>query len=173
MRLRDGTILMHARAPYDPVKAHAYYMRTRKLKGRRKGKGLTPVKSAGKTSFPVTKSSKTIKAEFTKEQEVYVTERINQIKQRLTELSSRVNKMKAMVREEAKKPVKETPKSKESTKKESTKKESTKKEIKKANIEKVVKTDPVVEFELKVTEIKDRLVAAVAKQRALFAASRE
>ncbi len=38
MKLPDGTILMHEKAPYDPVKAHEYYMRTRKLKGL-KGKG--------------------------------------------------------------------------------------------------------------------------------------
>lgn len=32
------------RAPYDPKKAHEYYMRTRKLKGRKKGKGEDPKK---------------------------------------------------------------------------------------------------------------------------------
>lgn len=37
MRLPDGTVLMHGTAPYDPAKARAYYLRTRKLKGRKKG----------------------------------------------------------------------------------------------------------------------------------------
>lgn len=37
MRLPDGTMLMHGRTPYDPVKAHEYYLRTRELKGRKKG----------------------------------------------------------------------------------------------------------------------------------------
>jgi len=37
MRLSDGTTLMHGTAPYDPAKARAYYLRTRKLKGRKKG----------------------------------------------------------------------------------------------------------------------------------------
>lgn len=41
MRLPDGSILMHGdlehRAPYDARKAHEYYLRTRKLKGREKG----------------------------------------------------------------------------------------------------------------------------------------
>ena len=37
MDLPDGTTLMHAGRPYDPKKAHEYYLRTRKLKGRRKG----------------------------------------------------------------------------------------------------------------------------------------
>lgn len=42
MLLPDGTILVHTDEngfthAYDPVKAHEYYMRTRKLKGRKKG----------------------------------------------------------------------------------------------------------------------------------------
>lgn len=42
MRLPDGTILMHAGRPYDPVKAHEYYLRTRKLKGRKRGQAQPP-----------------------------------------------------------------------------------------------------------------------------------
>jgi hypothetical protein len=42
MKLPDGTVLMHGdlehRAPYDPRKAHEYYLRTRRLKGRRRGR---------------------------------------------------------------------------------------------------------------------------------------
>lgn len=41
MKMPDGSTLMHGSAPYDPVKARAYYLRTRKLKGRKKG--VTPV----------------------------------------------------------------------------------------------------------------------------------
>lgn len=33
----DDSALLHARSSYDPVKAREYYLRTRKLKGRRKG----------------------------------------------------------------------------------------------------------------------------------------
>jgi hypothetical protein len=33
---------MHADAPYDPKKAHEYYLRTRKLKGRKAGAGQPP-----------------------------------------------------------------------------------------------------------------------------------
>lgn len=36
MKLPDGSPLMHGRRPYDPAKAREYYLRTRKLKGRRK-----------------------------------------------------------------------------------------------------------------------------------------
>lgn len=37
MELPDGTTLMHGPRAYDPKKAHEYYLRTRKLKGRKKG----------------------------------------------------------------------------------------------------------------------------------------
>jgi len=37
MDLPNGEVLMHAGRPYDPKKAHEYYLRTRKLKGRKKG----------------------------------------------------------------------------------------------------------------------------------------
>ena len=37
MQLPNGSVLMHDRSPYDPKKAHEYYLRTRKLKGRKKG----------------------------------------------------------------------------------------------------------------------------------------
>lgn len=37
MQLPDGTVVMHGKKPYDPVKARQYYLRTRQLKGRQKG----------------------------------------------------------------------------------------------------------------------------------------
>lgn len=37
MKLPDGSTLMHGPQPYDPAKAREYYLRTRKLKGRKKG----------------------------------------------------------------------------------------------------------------------------------------
>lgn len=42
MRLPDGSTLMHGAAPYDAAKAHQYYLRTRKLKGRKKGAKVDP-----------------------------------------------------------------------------------------------------------------------------------
>lgn len=42
MQLPDGTTLMHGKRPYDPVKAREYYLKTRKLKGRRKGSVAPP-----------------------------------------------------------------------------------------------------------------------------------
>lgn len=37
MELPNGEVLMHGAKPYDPKKAHEYYLRTRNLKGRKKG----------------------------------------------------------------------------------------------------------------------------------------
>jgi chromosome segregation ATPase len=42
VRLPNGEVLMHANAPYDPKKAHDYYLRTRKLKGRKPGTAQPP-----------------------------------------------------------------------------------------------------------------------------------
>jgi hypothetical protein len=49
MRLPDGTILMHGKQPYDALKAHQYYLRTRHLKGRKKSDSYTIITSDGKT----------------------------------------------------------------------------------------------------------------------------
>lgn len=59
----EDFILKHADVPkkvYDPVKAHEYYMRTRKLKGRRQLRFGTPTKKVGgavgkKTTGPTRK----------------------------------------------------------------------------------------------------------------------
>ena len=36
LKLPDGGVLMHGKRPYDPAKAREYYLRTRKLNGRKK-----------------------------------------------------------------------------------------------------------------------------------------
>lgn len=81
MRLDDGTILMHGRAPYDPVKAHEYYMRTRKLKGRKKGSSTYTLKSS--TGSEVTLTSKQLAA-----QKANAAERIAELQKKLTNLNS-------------------------------------------------------------------------------------
>lgn len=55
MELPDGTILMHIQAPYDPVKAHEYYIRNRKLKGLQGGAKITPKKDIAKYQTALTK----------------------------------------------------------------------------------------------------------------------
>jgi len=48
MELPNGEVLMHGPRPYDPKKAHDYYIRTRHLKGRKKGQVNPKVASLAK-----------------------------------------------------------------------------------------------------------------------------
>lgn len=48
MELPNGETLMHGTRPYDPKKAHEYYLRTRNLKGRKKGQYDPKVASLAK-----------------------------------------------------------------------------------------------------------------------------
>lgn len=52
MRLANGEVIMHAGQPYDPQKAHDYYERTKKLKGRKKGQGDTLKPANGQPKAP-------------------------------------------------------------------------------------------------------------------------
>lgn len=45
MKHPTGDVIMHDGRPYDPVKAHDYYLRNRHLKGRRHGSGQAPAPS--------------------------------------------------------------------------------------------------------------------------------
>lgn len=60
MRLPDGTILMHrVDQAYDPAKAHAYYERTKKLKGRKPRASTTTVsRSAGQPTAAARRGAK-------------------------------------------------------------------------------------------------------------------
>lgn len=79
MQLPDGSVLMHGNAPYDPVKAHEYYMRTRHLKGRRKGGSFTVTEANGKTVK--------LSAQQLAEQKAYAAHRVSQIKKNLADLN--------------------------------------------------------------------------------------
>lgn len=78
MRLLDGTVLMHDGLPYDPQKAHEYYMRTRKLHPRQGGGSYTVTTSNGKTLK--------LSSQQLAEQKVYAAARVEQIKKNLSDL---------------------------------------------------------------------------------------
>lgn len=174
MRLDDGTILMHGRAPYDPVKAHEYYIRTRQLKGRKKGQPTFSVKKPSGSTVVLTARQLT-------EQRAYAAERINNIKQKLAELTSQLHKAMGEAREkkakserEAKKPPTAAEKSEAARE---SKKYRTKNRQKLANKRKSEartekEADPVKALQTKIEGIKKRLSAAVAIQRALTGAVR-
>lgn len=80
-------VLEHAKKPYDPVKAHEYYMRTRKLHPRKKGVSYTVQRGNGRT---VKLSAK----ELT-EEKLYAQHRVTVIKGRLETLQSELQKKMA------------------------------------------------------------------------------
>jgi hypothetical protein len=174
MKLSDGTVLMHGKTPYDPKKAHDYYMRTRHLKGRKKG-----------SSYTVTKNNHTytLTAHQLEEQKAYAAMRVSKITARLNELRS---KLQERMREAQKKKVsvdkKPTAADKSKEKRQAKQyRQSHRQELSnKAKTRRVThpktKTtthkDPVAELERKITEVKNRLEAAVQTQRALMGATR-
>lgn len=194
MKLKDGTILMHAGAPYDPVKAHEYYIRTRHLKGRKKGPAKTVTvrshtrnlnRGQGSTYTVRLSSGKTITLTRQQlvEQQVYAAKRVADIKSRLNELSA---KLKQLLHEAQKKKAAANKKPTAADKAKAAKKAkqyrqkhkqtlANKAKAKKAKTKTPVKKthttkDPVAELEHKITIIKSRLQGAIATQRALFAA---
>lgn len=176
MRLPDGTTLMHGRAPYDPVKAHEYYIRTRQLKGRKKGAPTFRVsKPGGKT---VVLTSRELA-----EQRAYAVKRINDIKLKLAELTSKLNVALREARDKKDKSEREAKKPPTAAEKAESRREAKKYRSKNrqqlankrkaaARTAKSKETDPVEALQKKVGEIKKRLSTAVAIQRALTGAIR-
>jgi glucan-binding YG repeat protein len=190
MKLKDGTILMHDGAPYDPVKAHEYYIKTRKLKGRKKGTNQTvPVRAhtrnLSKGNYTVRLSNGrtvTLTRQQLVEQQVYAAKRVSDIKKRLIELSV---KLKTMLKEAEKKKANTDKKPTAADKRKSAKEskqyrqkhkqqlinKAKNKQVKKTPPKKTTtSTDPVVELKSKITEIRTRLKEAINVQRELTTA---
>ncbi len=179
MKLPNGTILKHGRTPYDPVKAHQYYLRTRQLKGRKKG-----------TSYTVQYKGKTVKlsAKELAEQRAYAAKRINDIKQRLSELNSKLREALSSAKEKKAKSKLESSKAPSAAEKSKAARESRKYRDKhqqelatksrkaaaktKKGEDKSKSTDPVVQLENRIEKIRETLKTAVARQRALAGATR-
>ena len=115
MRLPDGTILMHAdHAPYDPRKAHEYYLRTRKLKGRRKGSAQPPPAQRSqfgrKAAKPAPKRHTQISdlsPQQKQEMRAYAAQRVKAAQSKLTELNKKLKEKMAEAKKaerDAKKP---------------------------------------------------------------------
>lgn len=178
MELPNGTVLMHGPAPYNPAKAHEYYLRTRELKGRKKGSSTFSVSRPNGRTVNLTTRELT-------EQRLYAAKRINDIKGKLAELNL---KLRDAIREAMDKKVKAgrkadkpaTAAEKSKAARESSKyRDKHKQELAtKSKRETAKKTatlkdeDPVAELQTKIGEIKKRLSAAVAIQRALTGATK-
>lgn len=176
MRLLNGTILKHADLPYDPAKAHEYYLRTRHLKGRKKSTSYTVKTANGKT---VRLSSKQLV-----EQKAYAAKRVGEIKKRLGELSSKLHeamraaeKKKSTSKRESAKPPSAADKSKaarDSRQYRDKHKQKIATATKKttSTVKKSKSVDPVAQLVSRIDTIRGSLKAAVARQRALAGATR-
>lgn len=172
IELPDGTVLMHGNAPYDPVKAHEYYMRTRQLKGRKKATSYTVRTDSGGTVR--------LSEQQLKEQRAYAAKRVGEIKTRLHELSMKLQEMKASTHH--KKDRKPTAADRSQMKRDARKyREKHRAELASKARRRASKTQTskshtkqsgVVALEHKIIQIRSNLRAAVAKQRALAAATR-
>jgi uncharacterized protein (UPF0335 family) len=98
MQLPDGTVLMHApHTSYDPRKAHEYYMRTRQLKGRKKGTA---------TPLPSSKPTK-VDPQVVAKQRQAAAKRVNELKAKLADLNRQLKEKMAEAKKreaDAKKP---------------------------------------------------------------------
>jgi hypothetical protein len=171
MRLPDGTILMHAEhAPYDPAKAHAYYERTKKLKGRRPGAGRpVPQQVATKKHTTIADLSPQQKVEL----RAYAAQKVKEIRKELSDLNK---KLKAKMAE-AKKPETAADKSKkarEAKKYRETHKQELKTKAKRAaaktggsSATKEPASDSVEGLKKQIADAQSRLKTAEAKAKAL------
>lgn len=177
-RIIKGSILIH-KTLYDPAKAHEYYIRTRQLKGRKAGSSSFTVK--GTRGQTVNLSGQQLA-----EQRAYAAKRINDIKNRLAELSSKLNTLRSEARKKEAGGKREAKKAPTAADKSKAAKESeqyrdkhkqelatkSKRESSKRSAKSKSETDPIAELEDKISKVKSRLTAAVARQRALAAATR-
>jgi hypothetical protein len=212
MELPDGTTLMHGRVAYDPKKAHDYYLRTRKLKGRKKvspqvaaaakrlaGKSDAEItaeinktkdpneaklmqtllksrqKLRGKTAVAKAVSKPKVKA--TLEQKQAAAKQVTSIRSELAELNNRLKEAKAKARKSETKAKRGPTAADKSEKARESKKYRDKHKQTLANKGKTAtnkdkasgktRADSVTSLERKISETKDRLVKAIAKEKAL------
>ena len=178
MQLPDSTIVRHGRSAYDPAKAHEYYLRTRQLKGRKAASPTYTVRTGRK--------SVTLTGRQLAEQKANVAERISAIKTKLAELTVKINKLVSETKKNTSETKREAKKAPTASEKSEAARESekyrdkhkqelsTKRKTDSTNKSAKSKSekDAVVALEVKISEVKDRLTAAVARQRALAGATR-
>jgi len=177
MKLPDGTTLMHGVKPYDPQKAHEYYLRTRKLKGRRKGRGdsyTVKTRSGG---------TRTVSAQELEKQQASAAQRVSEIKQRLTRLTQELRKRMADARARERDAKKGPTKSEKSKKAREAKKYREKNQQKLANKRRSgggskksssssSRTESVDDLKQKVEKVRGILKSAVENQRRLSSATK-
>lgn len=176
MKAADGTILMHGTAPYDPAKAHDYYVRTRQLKGRRKGQTTYTVKGRHGGTVQLTKQQLV-------EQQAYAAKRVAEIKSKLSDLRKDLEKRMAEAHKadakakrgptaaDKREAAKESEQYRDKHKQQLTNKRK-RAAAKKPVADKKKKTSSVSEVKAQITTVKTNLHAAVERQRSLSSATK-
>lgn len=199
LRLPDGETLMHGESAYDPAKAREYYLRTRKLKGRKKGVeeplvGRGTPRSAqssigrkrrtkGSGSVSITYDGMTYKLTPRQhaEQKAYAGMRVAKIKTRIHKLESALRVKMAETRKKekaAKKPKSASDKRKAAKKSEKYRdknQQKVKSQAKKSSEKKSSKksdTNTVEGLKTAIASAQRNLSKAVERQRALATASK-
>ena len=180
MRPPNGTVISHVRSPYDPIKAHEYYMRTRVLKGRKRAPRYAVKTASGKTVE--------LTAKELNEQKAYAAQRVAAILKKLDELNAKLTKAMGVAKEKKTKSKREASKEPSVSDKREAAKESRQYKDKhkqkiatqrkrvaatkpKTTTTKSDKKDPVTQLEAKIEKIRTTLKAAIARQRALAGAT--
>jgi len=199
LRLPDGELLMHGESEYDPVKAREYYLRTRELKGRKKGVEELPVgrrtpsspkssvgknrRTQGSGSVNVTYNGMTyaLSPKQLAEQKAYAGMRVGKIKEKIHKLESALREKMAEARkreQDAKKPKSAAEKreqAKSAEKYRDRNQQKIKNQAKKgsgSNSSTKTNLDTVEGLRTAITSAKRNLSKAVERQRALATASR-
>lgn len=189
MLLPNGEVLMHGSAPYDPVKAHEYYERTKKLKGRKKGGAKPPTKQrdsiaplrSPRFQVKTAKGTTTLSAKQLAEQKAYAAKRVTDIKKKLAKLETELKKRMAEARKkerEAKKPDSAAEKAEKARDSEKYRDKNQQKIANKSKSEgsstksKSTKSDSVESLKKTIGTVQKSLKAAVAKQRSISSATR-
>jgi hypothetical protein len=186
VRLPNGEILMHANAPYDPKKAHDYYLRTRKLKGRKPGSAPPKIGGLGaRSAFAKVKVPKKhtqvsdLSPQQKRELQVVARARVQKAQQKLNELNRKLKDKLAEAKKaerDAKKPktasekakdARESEKYRKSHKQELKTKAKGKREADKASGKDTSSSNSVEGLKKQIASAEKELATAKAKQKAL------
>lgn len=177
MTLSDKTIITHTRSPYDPAKAHEYYLRTRKLKGRRKSTTYTVNLGSGRTVILTSRELAEQKAYAAKRLRVTL-DKLTELNAKLREVMSDAKQKKATSKREASKAPSAADKSK-AARESKTYRDKHQQKIANKRKRVAVETkkkptsakDPVAALETKIANVRKTLKVVLAKQRALTGAT--
>lgn len=188
------TELSHYVAGYDPAYAHAYYLRTRKLKGRKPGKGAqakaaTFSPSAKPATAPKTVSVKlangktlNLNSQQLDDAQAHAAVRVGQLKTTLSKLQTQLQQAKAKANQTAKgkKPAtaadkakaKQAAKNYRQSHKQALKNKAKAAPKTSATAAPKPKTDTVATLQSKISKVKGALAVAVALQTSLASATK-